>query len=134
MELGIRDRSALVFGGSQGMGRATARRLALEGARVVIAARTQETLRAAAESLSAETGRQVNYVVADITPDAGHDAALAACPAPDILITNADGFQPGDLCPWDTAHWQAALDEIGRASGRARVCQTVQCMVVAVSS
>lgn len=110
MELGISGRSALVFGGSQGMGRATARRLAQEGARVVIAARTLQTLRAAAEELSAETGQRVDYVVADITTATGHDAALAACPAPDILVTNADGFPPGDFRDWDKATWHAALD------------------------
>jgi len=110
MELGIQDRSALVFGGSRGMGRATARRLALEGARVVIAARTLQTLRAAAQSLSAEAGRPVEYVVADITTPEGQDAALAACPAPDILVTNADGFPPGDFRDWDKTTWHAALD------------------------
>ncbi|MCD0503326.1 SDR family oxidoreductase [Bordetella petrii] len=110
MELGLHNRSALVFGGSQGMGRATARQLALEGAHVVIAARTLETLRTAAQALSAEAGRNVGYVVADITTAQGHEAALSACPAPDILVTNADGFPPGDFRDWDKATWHAALD------------------------
>lgn len=110
MDLGISQRTALVFGGSRGMGRACARQLALEGAQVVIAARTEATLRQAAAELSAETGAALRFVVADITTAPGRDAALAACPSPDILVNNADGRPPGDFRGWSTADWHAALD------------------------
>lgn len=109
MDLEIQGKSALVFGGSKGMGYAAARRLALEGVHVVIAARTESTLAAAAAQLSAEAGIAVRYVVADITQAQGREAAVHACPAPDILITNADGYPPGDFRDWDEATWQQAL-------------------------
>ena len=67
MDLGLSGKSALVWGGSKGMGYAAARQLALEGADVVIAARTEATLQAAAQALSQECGRPVRYVAADIT-------------------------------------------------------------------
>lgn len=110
MDLGLNGKSALVFGGSKGMGHAAARRLALEGADVVIAARTEATLHQAAEALSRECGRPVRHVVADITQQAGREAALAACPAPDILVNNADGYPPGDFREWSSDTWHEALD------------------------
>lgn len=110
MDLGIRGRRALVFGGSRGMGRACARQLSLEGVHVVIAARTRATLDAAAREISTETGGEVVAVVADITSEAGRAAALAACPAPDILMNNADGPLPGDFRGWSRDDWIAALD------------------------
>ena len=110
MDLGIRGRRALVFGGSRGMGRACARQLSLEGVRVTIAARTQSTLDAAADEISAETGAEVVAVVADIATAAGRAAALGACPAPDILLNNADGPLPGDFREWSHDDWVSALD------------------------
>ncbi len=94
MDLGISGKTALVFGASRGMGRAIAERLSAEGAAVVIAARTEATLVAAASEISATTGTAVRYVVADITTEAGRDAALGALPSPDILVNNADGPDP----------------------------------------
>ncbi len=110
MDLGIRGRRALVFGGSRGMGRACARQLSLEGVHVVIAARTRATLEVAAREISTETGGEVVAVVADIMSEAGRAAALAACPAPDILMNNADGPLPGDFRGWSRDDWIAALD------------------------
>ena len=112
MDLGIAGRKALVFGGSKGMGRACARELSAEGVEVVIAARTAATLEQAAAEIAAETGTPVRWVSADITTDAGRDAALAACPAPDILINNADGMPPGDFRQWTPADWHRAVDSM----------------------
>ena len=70
MDLGIRDRVAIVTGGSMGLGKAIARELAREKARVVISARNESRLRAAAEEIRRETGAQVLAVPADMTrPD-----------------------------------------------------------------
>ena len=110
MDLGIKGRHAIVFGGSKGMGRACAQQLASEGVNVVIAARTESTLAAAAEEMTRATGTAVRYVVADITRDTGREAVLAACPAPDILVNNADGPPPGDFRQWTQEDWQGALN------------------------
>jgi 3-oxoacyl-[acyl-carrier protein] reductase len=48
--------------------------------------------------------------VADITTPDGHDAAFAASPEPDILVTSADGEPPGDFRSWSRDDWQRALD------------------------
>lgn len=110
MDLGIAGKSALVFGGSKGLGRACALHLAQADVRVVIAARTHQTLAQAAKELSAEAGRKVDFVVADITCETGRDAAIGACPALDILVNNADGEPPGDFRDWSRGDWHRALD------------------------
>ena len=110
MDLGLSGKHALVWGGSKGMGYAAARCLAMEGVHVVIAARTEATLQSAAQALSAECGGKVRYVVADITKKAGREAALAACPQPDILVNNSDGYPPGDFREWTDETWHEALD------------------------
>jgi len=112
MDLGIAGKTALVFGGSKGMGRACAAQLSAEGVQVVIAARTAATMERAASEISAQTGLTVRWVSADITTDAGRDAALAACPSPDILVNNADGVLPGDFRSWTAADWHAAMDSM----------------------
>lgn len=110
MDLGIAGRHALVFGGSRGLGLASATQLAKEGVQVVIAARNPATLAAAAEQIAESSGRSPRWVSADITTEAGRDAALSACPTPDILINNADGMPPGDFRDWRPETWHAALD------------------------
>ena len=110
MDLGIKDRQAVVFGGSRGMGRACARQLSMDGVRVTLAARTQSTLEQAAKEISSESGTPVRYVVADITTEAGRDAVLQTCPEPDILVNTADGPMPGDFRQWTIKDWHAALD------------------------
>src|SRR5688572_27889644 len=104
MDLGIRGRSALVWGGSRGMGRAAAEALAREGVEVTIAARKRDVLEHAAKQIGARG------VVADLTTEAGRAAALAACPQPDILINNADGPAPGDFRRWEREDWVRTLD------------------------
>ncbi|MGB7480912.1 MAG: SDR family oxidoreductase, partial [Burkholderiaceae bacterium] len=55
-------------------------------------------------------GGTVATVAADITSADGRAQALAACPRPDILVTNAAGPKPGDFREWSRADWIAALD------------------------
>jgi 3-oxoacyl-[acyl-carrier protein] reductase len=112
MDLGIRGRKALVFGGSRGLGRAAALSLACEGAEVTIAARNRETLERAAADIAGKSGSRVTPVVADLTKPEGRAAALAACATPDILINNADGPAPGDFRNWTRDTWIETLDSV----------------------
>jgi NAD(P)-dependent dehydrogenase (short-subunit alcohol dehydrogenase family) len=67
MDWGLNNRVVVITGGSAGIGRAVAKVLATEGARVVIAARRRQLLESAAESIERETGRRVLAVSADTT-------------------------------------------------------------------
>jgi 3-oxoacyl-[acyl-carrier protein] reductase len=110
MDLGIRGKTALVCAASKGLGRGCALSLAREGVNVVITARGREALEKTAQEIRDATGARVTTVVGDITTDEGRRAALAACPAPDILINNAGGPPTGDFRDWDRATWIKALD------------------------
>jgi 3-oxoacyl-[acyl-carrier protein] reductase len=110
VDLGIRGKTALLFGASRGLGKACALALAREGVNITIVARTQVTLETTAQEIRAATGVDVVPVVGDITTTAGRAAALRACPQPDILLNNADGPTPGDFRTWTREDWIAALD------------------------
>jgi 3-oxoacyl-[acyl-carrier protein] reductase len=112
MDLGIAGRRALVLGASRGLGRACALALAREGVEVAIVARDRARVGAAAAEIRAATGTEVTPVAADFRTAAGREAALTACPAPDILVTNAEGFPPGDFRDYSRTDWIAALDDM----------------------
>jgi len=110
MDLGIAGRKALVCAASKGLGRGCAEALAREGVAVTILARTESDVRKAADEIGIATGQRVGWLACDITTPHGRDAALAACPEPDILINNAGGPPPGDFRDWDRDAWIRALD------------------------
>ena len=110
MDLGIKGRKAIVCAASKGLGKACATSLAREGVELVITARTAETLEATAEEIRRATGARVTAVPGDISTEAGRAAALAACPAPDMLVNNAGGPPPGDFRDWDRDDWIRAID------------------------
>jgi len=112
MDLGIAGKQALVMGASRGLGYACATALAAEGVRVTLVARNPERVAQAVRSIRDSTGMDATGVAADFRSEAGRSAALAACPAPDILVTNAEGFQPGDFHDWTRDDWLAALDDM----------------------
>ncbi|MDH3713931.1 MAG: SDR family oxidoreductase [Gammaproteobacteria bacterium] len=110
MDLGIKDRKALVCAASKGLGRACALSLARAGVAVTINARNDDTLQATAAEIRELTQAPVTAVAGDITTPEGRGAVLAACPAPDILINNAGGPPPGNFRDWSRENWIAALD------------------------
>lgn len=110
MDFGIAGRKALVCGASAGLGLACAKALAVEGVELVIVARTEAPLRAAAEALAATASAPVHAVAADVTTDEGRARIFAAHPAFDIVVTNAGGPPPGDFRNWNRDTWLAALD------------------------
>lgn len=110
MDLGISGRTALVCGGSRGLGFGCASALAREGVNVAIVAREPAALANAAARLRDLNGGDVRTVQADVATEAGRAAMLAACPDPDILINNAGGPPPGDFRTWTRDTWLAALD------------------------
>jgi drug/metabolite transporter (DMT)-like permease len=109
LELNIRGKAALVCGASKGLGRGCAVALAREGCRVTLVARDRAILEKTAEEMRATTGATIVTVPADITSEQGRIAALAACPQPDILITNAGGPPPGDFRKFSREDWQKAV-------------------------
>lgn len=93
MDLQLTGKTALVTGGSRGIGKAIALALAAEGADIAIIARGQEALDATAAEIAARTGRKVIAVVADTGDTAAVDAMAARVLNQfghiDILVNNA---------------------------------------------
>jgi NAD(P)-dependent dehydrogenase (short-subunit alcohol dehydrogenase family) len=78
MDLQLKDRRALLTGGSRGIGLACARQLAREGCRVMLAARDRAALKAAAASIAEETGAKVFTCQVDTSSDASVKALVQA--------------------------------------------------------
>jgi 3-oxoacyl-[acyl-carrier protein] reductase len=114
MDLGIAGRTALVCGGSKGLGLGCAEAMVREGVNVVVVARGADALQAAVQRLeAAATGSPkpfVKTVAADITTPEGRAAAFAAHADYDIVVTNAGGPPPGDFRDWDRDAWIKAVD------------------------
>ena len=85
MDLKIAGKKALMAGGSAGMGRATAERLAEAGVELYISARREERLVRAAKEIAETYGATVIPIVADSSTDAGRATLFEACPDPDIV-------------------------------------------------
>ena len=93
LDLGLTGKVAIVTGGSDGMGRAAAERLAREGARVAICARRKEHLEQEAEAIRKATGGEVLAHAADVSRASDCerlvDAVVAQWGGVDILFNNA---------------------------------------------
>jgi 3-oxoacyl-[acyl-carrier protein] reductase len=110
MDLGLSGRSAIVCAASEGLGRACARALAGEGVHVTMCARRPELLEQTAETIRRETGSPVTAVPCDLRTEAGRAALLAACPRPDILVTNMEGPSHGDFRDFGMDEWLETMD------------------------
>jgi len=110
MDLGIAGKKALVCGASAGLGYACAQALVREGVDVLIVARTEAPLLAAAEHLRQMGAGAVQCVAADVTTDAGRAQIFEVQQDFDIVVTNAGGPPPGDFRHWDRDIWMRAIE------------------------
>jgi 3-oxoacyl-[acyl-carrier protein] reductase len=113
MDLGLEGKTALVTGGSEGIGRGIALGLAREGVDVAICARRPGPLEAAAAEIARETNRKIVAIPADLTKDAdakkfveeGHRALGRV----DIMVNNAGSAPGGVIEHLSEADWAQAL-------------------------
>ena len=111
MDLQLKGKKAIMAGGSAGMGRATAERLAEAGVDLVITARREERLVRAAEEISERYGANVKPVVADSSKEEGRQALFAACPDPDVLaITIKPPAPNGDFLELTPQDWRDSIE------------------------
>jgi 3-oxoacyl-[acyl-carrier protein] reductase len=120
MDLGLRDRVAIVGGASEGIGRATAKLLAMEGCRVVIAARRDDVLGSAAEDLrnSVREGTGAEPTIVAVPCDMSSQADIKRLVARtvaefgriDIIVNNAGGPPLGRFEQHDDDAWRKAID------------------------
>jgi len=113
MELGLTGKVAIVTGGSEGIGKATALKLASEGAKVVIAARREDVLARAAEEIRAAGGDVLAFVT-DVTRTADVERPVAATVERfgrlDILVNNAGTSNAKSFEDASEELWHGDLD------------------------
>jgi 3-oxoacyl-[acyl-carrier protein] reductase len=113
MDLQLKGKTALVTGGSEGIGKGIALALAKEGVDVAICARRKEPLQAAANEIAKATGRNIVAIAADLTKDAdarsfveqGHKALGRV----DIMVNNAGSAPGGVIEHMSEADWEKGL-------------------------
>ena len=113
MDLGLRGRTAIVTGGSKGLGRAIADELAREGCDVAICARHGDEVAKAAEELRAHA-TTVYGQVCDVTDPDQVQSFVSRCAEElggiDILVNNAGRAHPGTFETLTDRDWQDDLD------------------------
>ncbi|MFB0564639.1 MAG: SDR family oxidoreductase [Candidatus Aminicenantaceae bacterium] len=114
MDLGIKDKIALVAASSKGLGKAVALQLSREGAKVVICARGKEQLFNTRDEIAAETGVVVRAYVADVTDrkqvNGLVENVVDEFSTVDILVCNAGGPPSGLADAFTLKDYQDALE------------------------
>jgi 3-oxoacyl-[acyl-carrier protein] reductase len=114
MDLGLKDRVAIVAAASKGLGRAAAFELAKEGCQVAICARTPADLELAAKEIVAASGREVFWQALDVTNSAAVRDFVAAVDKKfgriDICVTNSGGPPSKKFLEISAEEWRTAAD------------------------
>jgi 3-oxoacyl-[acyl-carrier protein] reductase len=114
LDLGIKDRVAIVTGSSQGIGKAIATSLAKEGAKTVICARSPEKLRSAAKDIEKITNTTILPVQIDLKKKKDIEILVKKTVDTfdnvDILVNNTGGVPPQLFLETTEKDWQEALD------------------------
>ena len=126
MDLGLKDKIAIIGASSQGLGKACAMELAREGAHVVICGRTNNTLTLAHDEIEEVGPGECIAVQADLADSHGQraviDSTIAEFGHCDILVTNTGGPPPGvfeahDSDAWDQAYRLLLASAVGLING-----------------
>lgn len=113
MDLGLNGKTAVITGGSVGIGLGVARAFAREGAAVVIAARDRDRAEDAAAAIHAEFGTPANAVACDVATADGCARlveAVTAAGGADILVNNAGTGSNETILEAPDEKWQAYWD------------------------
>jgi 3-oxoacyl-[acyl-carrier protein] reductase len=113
MDLGLKNKTAIVCGASRGLGRACAEVLAGEGVNLVICSRNFDKIFSTARSISETYGNDIVPIAADVSlpesPEKIVNEALKKFGGVDILINNAGGPAPGTFDDINDSEWEKAF-------------------------
>ncbi|GEK31169.1 short-chain dehydrogenase [Kurthia zopfii] len=114
MNLGLLGKTAVITGGSRGIGFATAKQLISEGANVVICGRQEDTLMEAANKIEKETGQRVLAIVADMTKKSDCEKLIRSAVTKfnriDILVNNAGVTSTSPFLDITEEQWKEDLE------------------------
>jgi NAD(P)-dependent dehydrogenase (short-subunit alcohol dehydrogenase family) len=127
LELGLKGKVAIVTGGSEGLGRATAERFARSGARVAMCARRPDVLAEAAKTIEKATGAEVLALPTDVTKNDQVESFVRAVTSRwggvDVLVNNAGTSQAAAFLDVPDETWQYDFDL--KVMGAIRFCRLV---------
>jgi len=113
MDLGLKNKVALVAASSHGLGKATAFALAQEGAHLVICSRKQESVEKTAEEIRAKTGAKVVSVAADVSKKEDIQrfvqTAFKEFGTVHVLVNNAGGPPTGQILSLPEEEWEKGI-------------------------
>ncbi|MHB8648026.1 MAG: SDR family oxidoreductase [Thermomicrobiales bacterium] len=114
MDMGLKDKVAVVCAASKGLGKSSAALLAEEGTNLVICARGEEVLQQTAAEIRQKTGVTVVTVAADLSKEADCTRVIETAQREfgglDILVNNAGGPPPGFFMDFTDAQWEAGFE------------------------
>jgi 3-oxoacyl-[acyl-carrier protein] reductase len=110
MDLRLKGRSALITGGSKGIGYSIAEVLAAEGCFLHLVSRTAQDLDSAKQRLQRAHDVPVSVYPVDLAERGSAQALAARCPEIDILVNNAGSTPRGSLLELDEERFRAAFD------------------------
>ncbi len=105
MDLHLSDKTTLVTGSTAGIGLEIARRLAVEGARVIITGRNKAKLDQAVDSIRTSGGARVSGILTDAATAEGAATLVRATPSVDILVNNLGIYEIKDFAAITDADW-----------------------------
>lgn len=116
MDLGLRDKIAIVCAASKGLGKASAMALAEEGCKVVICARHQDALDQTASSIRAATGSEVLPIICDLTQTVDIERLVSTTVHEfgtiHILVTNTGHPKMGPFTNLNETDWHTGFEGI----------------------
>jgi len=110
MDLQLTGKTALVTGSTAGIGLEIARKLATEGADVIVTGRNQAKLDEAVDSIRASGGAKVSGILADAATAQGAETLLKTAPKVDILVNNLGIYEMKAFADITDADWQTLFD------------------------
>ncbi len=109
----LKGKTAIITGGGTGIGKATARLFAAEGANVVITGRTEKTLKEAADEME-EDGIEISYILSDVSKESDCvktvESTMRSYGRIDILFNNAGVCYKSNTHETDTGMWDETFD------------------------
>jgi short-subunit dehydrogenase involved in D-alanine esterification of teichoic acids len=114
MDLGLKDKVAIVSGGNKGLGAACAMALAAEGAKIFLTARNEEDLASVSAAIKAESSVETGTLAVDVTEEDAGDkivaAALAQFGQVDVLVNGAGAARGGSFLTVEDQVWRDAFE------------------------
>jgi len=116
MDLGIKEKVALITAASKGIGKAVAESLAAEGCMIAICSRNKEDLTASSADIKKKFGIEPFWVVCDLNKpkdiENTFESVVRQFGRIDILINNCGGPEAGNFRDLSDINWQSAFEQV----------------------